>query len=77
MPNILESGENAAKAEANKAALDRVPARQWRIEGDETGQIEGSLSATKGPVTFTAYVKALIKGPQKHATAGFRIEGKL
>ena len=74
MPNILESGTSAAKAEGNKAALDAVAKNKLRVDAGLDGAVEGSINTTRKGFTFTAYVKALVVGQQKSVTAGGRIE---
>ena len=78
MPNILEAADKAAKAEALKAALDNAPKRKGRLDFDDAGNIEGSLNVSRQfkrvNLSFTGYLKALVKGPQKSFTAGGRIE---
>lgn len=70
MPNILDSATNAA----TKAALDDVAKNKLRAEIDHRGHVDASISTTRKGLTFTAYVKALVKGPQKTVAAGARVE---
>lgn len=70
MPSILDTGTALAKADAAKTAAPK----RGSLEFDLAGHISGTVTATKGPLTFTAYVKALVRGPQKSVTAGGRIE---
>lgn len=69
MPSILEAGQNAVKAE-----LDQVEKNKLRGEVGSDGRLTGSISATRKGFTFTAYVKALITGPQKSVSGGVRVE---
>lgn len=74
MPSILEGANAAAKAEGTKAALDDVAKNKLRAEVGLDGNVSGSISTMRKGFTFTAYVKALVKGPQKSVSAGGRIE---
>lgn len=74
MPSILEGANAAAKAEGNKAALDNVAKNKLRVEAGIDGAIDASLSTTRKGFTFTAYLKALVKGSGKSVSAGGRIE---
>jgi hypothetical protein len=71
---LRDSIESQGKAAGNSAALDAVTASKARVEADLAGNIEGSINITRKRLTFTAYMKGLIKGPQKGVTAGARIE---
>jgi len=67
MPSILEAG--------TKATLDSVAKNKLRAEADlASGRIDGSISTIRKGLTLTAYVSALIKGPQKTVAAGVRVE---
>lgn len=75
---LWQSAENEAKKAANAAALDAVAKKKLRGEFDTHGNIEGSVNITTASRwTFTAYIKAIVKGPQKGIVGGGRIEKEL
>jgi hypothetical protein len=73
MPSILETGNQAVK-DSVKAELDQVAKNKLRVEAGLDGNITGAISTTRKGLTFTAYVKALITGPQKLVSGGVRVE---
>lgn len=74
MPLNLSGAQADAKDAGTKAALDSVTKKKLRVDIDAAGNVEGGINVTKGKLTFTAYVRALIKGPSKAVAAGGRIE---
>lgn len=72
--SFRDSIDRAGKRAGNAAALDAVTQSKARLDADLDGNIEGSINVTRKRLTFTAYVKGLIVGPEKGVTAGARIE---
>lgn len=80
---ILDSIERQAAAEGHKAAVESAPKNQWQVDAHAThdgGVTQGEIGASVNRqvaknITFTAYVKALVRGQDKGAAAGFRVGG--
>lgn len=73
MQTILESGQKGARQAAHDAAVESVAQKKLRVDFDETGRVETSVNVTKGALTFSAYLKALLRG-QRSVTAGGRVD---
>ena len=60
-------------SKAIKTELDAIAKNRLSAEVGSDGRLTGAISTTRKGITFTGYVKALVKG-QKNVEAGFRME---